>query len=167
MLLFYAYKFFAPGSPDEKESLTRRVLNPSVCTDPQAAQIEFMRWRADVKRMGSLGCSPPDFMMSYRAMGSMFGAVFDKAEPQLNFRWIQLKNRLGLPRPITEQALQEVSQFADTELSALVIPGGSALNTGLPLTDNQKARQQRVKVAERTKAAATRAATQREAWGGS
>ena len=28
VLLFYAYKFFAPGSPDERDSLMRRVLNP-------------------------------------------------------------------------------------------------------------------------------------------
>ena len=98
-------------------------------------------------------------MLSYRALESIFGNVFDKAEPQLNLRWNLLKNRLGLPYRITLQALQEVSQLADAELSALVLLGGSSLNPGLPLTDNQKFRRQHLKDAEKRKAAAVRAAT--------
>ena len=66
---------------------------------------------------------PPDLTMSYRALGSIFGIVFDKAEPQLNLKWIQLKNRLGLPHLITLEAFKEVSEFADAELSALVLTG--------------------------------------------
>ena len=47
-LVYYIFKFFAPGSPGEKDSLWRKVLNPKVCTNPQSAQIELMRWRTDV-----------------------------------------------------------------------------------------------------------------------
>ena len=79
-------------------------------------------------------------MMSYRAMVSIFETVFDKAEPQLNLRWNMLKNQLGLPHRITERSLMEVSNFADAELSALVLLGNSGQTTGLPLTDNQKPR---------------------------
>ena len=50
--------------------------------------------------------------------------MFDKAEPQLHLRWISLKNRLSLPHVITPAAFQEVSEFADRELSALVLLGG-------------------------------------------
>ena len=58
---------------------------------------------------------------------------------------------------ITPQALTEVSRFADTELSALVTLGGSSLNPGLPLTDNQKARQQQIKESDKKRAAAVKA----------
>ena len=87
-LVYYLFKFFAPGSPGEQYSLLRKVLNPNVCTNPRSAQIEFMRWRIDVQRLNALGCMPPDLSMSYRALESIFGIVFDKAEPQLHMLWI-------------------------------------------------------------------------------
>ena len=74
----------------------------------------------DVKRLDALGCMPPDLMLTYRAMESIFGMVFDNAEPQLQQRWITLKNRHHLPHIITPEAYKEVSPFADAELSALV-----------------------------------------------
>ena len=105
VLVFYLYKLFAPGSPNDKDALLKRVLNPNVCTNPQSAQLELMRWRTDVDRLQKLGCMPPDIMISYRALESIFVNVFDKAEPQLNLRWNQLKNSLGLPLVITPKAL--------------------------------------------------------------
>ena len=87
-LVYYVFKFFAPGSPGEMDSLLCKVLNPNVCTKPQSVQIEFMRWRTDVQRLSALGCMPPDLMMSYGALESIFGIVFDKAKPQLHMRWI-------------------------------------------------------------------------------
>ena len=152
-LVYYLFKFFAPGSPGEKDSLLRKVLNPNVCTNAASAQIELMRWRTEVQRLKALGCMPPDLTMSYRALESIFGAVFDKAEPQLHMRWISLKNRLGLPHIITPAAFKEVSEFADAELSALVLLGGTSLNPGLPLTDNQKTRQLHIKENEKKRAA--------------
>eukprot|EP00959_Pyramimonas_sp_CCMP1952_P368174 7712339-Pyramimonas_sp.AAC.1 len=117
-----------------------------------------MRWRTDVQRLKALGCMPPDLMMSYRALESIFGAVFDKAEPQLHMRWISLKNRLGLPHVVTPEAFKEVSEFADAELSALVLLGGTSLNPGLPLTDNQRARQVQIKENEKKRASRAAAA---------
>ena len=77
-----------------------------------------------MQRLKALGCMPPDLTMSHRALESIFGTVFDKAEPQLHMRWIMLKNRLGLPHVVTPEAFKEVSEFADAELSALVLLGG-------------------------------------------
>ncbi len=111
-----------------------------------------------MQRLNELGCLPPDLTLSYRALESIFGAVFDRAEPQLHMRWILLKNRLGLPHVVTMNTFREVSEFADTELSALVLMGGSSLNPGLPMTDNQKARQQQLKEGEKKRAAAAQAA---------
>ena len=34
-LLFYLFKLFAPGSPNDKDTLRKRVLTPNVCTNPQ------------------------------------------------------------------------------------------------------------------------------------
>ena len=112
-----------------------------------------MRWRTDVQRLSALGCMPPDLTMSYRALESIFGIVFDKAEPQLNLRWLQLKNRLGLPHLITLEAFKEVSEFADAQLSALVSTGGTSLNPGLPLTDNQTSRLLQLRENEKKRAA--------------
>ena len=64
VLLYYLFKSFAPGSPNEKDGLLRKVLNPNVCTQPQAAQLELMRWRSDVLRLKALGCMPPDLPSS-------------------------------------------------------------------------------------------------------
>ena len=97
ILLYYLFKSFALGSPNEKGSLLRKVLNPNVCTQPHSAQLELMRWRSDVLRLKALGCMPPDLTLSYKALESIFGVVFDNAEPQLHMRWIQLKNQFGLP----------------------------------------------------------------------
>ena len=91
--------------------------------------------------------------MSYRALESIFGIVFDKAEPQLHMRWTQLNNRLGLPHLVTLEAFKEVFEFADAELSALVLLGGTSLNPGLPLTENQKTRQLQLKENEKKRAA--------------
>ena len=128
-----------------------------MCTNAASAQLELMRWRADVQRLNTLACMPPDLTMSYRALESIFGVVFDKAEPQLNLRWKALKNRLELPHLITIEAFREVSKFADAELSALVLLGGSALNPGLPLTDNQRARAQQIKEIDKKRFAAANA----------
>lgn len=152
-LVYHLFKFFAPGSPREKYSLLRKVLNPNVCTNPQSAQIEFMRWRTGVQRLSALGCMPPDLSMSYRAFESIFGIVFDKAEPQLHMLLIQLKNWLGLPHLVTLEAFKEVSEFADAELSALVLLGRTSLNPGLPLTENQRTRQLQLKENENKRAA--------------
>ena len=83
-----------------------------------------------MRRLHSLKCMPPDLFMSYRAMESIFSNVFDHAEPQLNMRWVQLKNKLGLPHLVSLQTFEEVSRFVDAELSALVLLGGSSLNPG-------------------------------------
>ena len=101
---------------------------------------------------------PPNVTLSYRAMASIFTNVFDKAEPQLHHRWISLQNDLGLPHLITAETLKKVSAFAESELGALILQGGTALNTGLPMTDNQRARQNQVRDADKKKAAAVRVA---------
>ena len=93
---------------------------------------------------------------------SPISAVFDKAEAQLHQRWVSLRNQLGLPHLITSDAIEQVAAFAEAELGALVLHGGVGLNTGLPLTDNQKARQQQIKDSDKKRAAALRNSQQQQ-----
>ena len=109
--------------------------------------------------MHQLGLIAPDISQTYPAMVSIFGEVFDRAEPQLNLKWLQLKNVLGLPHKVDLNALEQIARFAEVELNALSLMGGPAgQNTGLPRTDNQKMRDQQLKNGEKKKAADGRAA---------
>eukprot|EP00959_Pyramimonas_sp_CCMP1952_P390066 8174435-Pyramimonas_sp.AAC.1 len=60
VLLFYLMKAFAPGGADEKVFLTNSILNPNVCSQPRAAQVELLKWKENLRRSAALGCSPPD-----------------------------------------------------------------------------------------------------------
>jgi len=156
VIIFWVVKQFGPGSVEEQVAINSNILNPSVCSNPRAAQIELMKWKENIRRLAELSISPPALLLTYRAMESIFNVVFDKAEPQLNARWISLKNELGLPHHITQQAFERVAAFADSELGALVLSGHSSLNTGLPLTENQKARHNQIKDTEKKRAAAAK-----------
>ena len=52
--------------------------------------------------------------------------------------------------------MMQVAAFADSELGALILAGNSSLNTGMPLTDNQKARQVQIKDTDKKRAAAAK-----------
>ena len=40
VVLFYLMKTFAPGSAEDKVQLIANVLNPNVCSQPRAAEVE-------------------------------------------------------------------------------------------------------------------------------
>ena len=133
-LLFHIAKTFAGGGVDKKVHLQSAILNPNVCPNPRAAQFEFMKCKDDVKRWSEFQCHPPVLLLAYRATESIFSAVVDKAEPLLNARWVTLRSQSGLPHHVNLGTIEEVAAFADAELGALVLHGGSGLNIGLQLT---------------------------------
>ncbi len=45
IVLYYAIKVCGPGSCEEKVQLSNDILNPNVCSQPRAAQLELMRWK--------------------------------------------------------------------------------------------------------------------------
>ena len=63
-------------------------------------------------------------------------------------------HELGLPHHISSTSLTRVSAFAEQELGALALQPNANHNTGLPLTDNQKARTSQIKDSEKKRAAA-------------
>jgi len=98
----------------------------------------------------------PDIMLAYQAMESIFSAVFDKTEPLLNARWVTLRNDHGLPYHVGPTTIEVVAKWADAELAALALHGGTGLNTGLPLTDHQQARHHQLKETEKKRAHAAK-----------
>ena len=134
-------KTFGLGSAEEKVHLIIAVLNPHVYSQPRAAQVELLR-------CSELQCQHPDLLLAYRAMESIFSAVFDKFEPRISLK------QLGWPHHIHLDTIEKVAAFVDEELGALVLTGGSGLSAGLRLTDTQKARQQQIKEGEKKRAAA-------------
>lgn len=76
VIVFYLMKTYAPGSPEEKDTLHKCILNPHCCSNPKSAQVELIKWKEHVKRYHALGCASPDITMSYRAMESIFFCSF-------------------------------------------------------------------------------------------
>ena len=101
-----------------------------------------------------LGLPPLPLFESYMALESIFSLVFEKADQQLNLRWVTLKNELGLPHQITLTIMTRVPAFAEQELGALALQPNANHNTGLPLTDNQKARAAQKTESDKKRAAA-------------
>ena len=64
VLLFYLMKSFAPGGADEKVQLIASVLNPHVCSQPRAAQVELLKWKDSLRRSAELGCHPSDTLLA-------------------------------------------------------------------------------------------------------
>ena len=153
VILFYVMKRFAPGNADERVHLLESINNPKCCSKPKAALAELTRWKELVRRSCQLGMSPPDMMLTYRALTSIFSDIFDAAEPRLNTRWIQLQNRLGVPYKIELSSMMEVAKFAEDELQLLVVQGNTAQNIGLPPTDNQLKKNKQAKENEEKRAA--------------
>ena len=50
VLVFYLMKAFTPGGAEEKVHLINMVLNPSVCSQPRAAQVELLKWKENIRR---------------------------------------------------------------------------------------------------------------------
>ena len=89
VVLFYLFKTFGPGGAEEKILIQQNILNPKVCTNAKAAQIELIKWEEHLKRNSELDLSPPDPLLAYRAMESIFLGVFDKADAMLQLDYVE------------------------------------------------------------------------------
>ena len=154
LVLFWVLKQFVPGGIEEQLALIQCVRNPKCCYNARPAQLELMRWKESIRRMIDLELPPIPLFEAYMALSSIFSGVFEKADQQLNLRWVQLQNDLGLPHQISGMTLTKVSAFAEQELGALALLPNANSNTGLPFTDNQKAHPAQKSASDKKRAAA-------------
>ena len=82
------------------------------------------------RRTTELKHSPPGRVLAYRALISMFGAVFGKTDPQFNLRWLTPLNSLGLSYQLSIAQLHTVTSFADTDAGSFVVQGGRGEEVG-------------------------------------
>ena len=101
--------------------------------------------------------SAPDVTVLYTAFRSIFSNVLAAANSNLQLRWMNLENDLGLPHVITIEKMYRVAEFVDGELSFLITQGTKSNNPGLPLTDNQKRQETQTKETEKKRAASAKA----------
>ena len=72
VVVFIIMKQFAPESAEEKVQVISKVLNPNVCTNAKSAIAELQMWKENIRRCTELGLHPPDLLLAYRAMESIF-----------------------------------------------------------------------------------------------
>ena len=158
-VLYLLTKACMPGAADERSAVNTLLQNPTPCSKPESAQAEMQRWWQAGRRCRDLGMSSPDVTVLYTAFRSIFSNVFAVANSNLQLRWMNLENELGLPYVITFDKLYKVAEFVDGEIAFMITQGGRGNNPGLPLTDNQKRQELQVKETEKKRAASAKAAT--------
>ena len=99
-------------------------MNPNVCSNAKSAPLELLKWNDKVLKYKALGGSPLDLLITFRAMNSIFNTVFENADAQLNLRWNNMCNHLGLPQQVKPEAFEHILESAESELGALALHGG-------------------------------------------
>ena len=96
-ILFYVLKTFAPGGAEERVHLLAAIENPNCCSQPRAAQSELLRWKHNLRRCQELQIAPPDLLLAYRAMESIFSlSLIHISEPTR-------PERMGVCRVVVEK----------------------------------------------------------------
>ena len=145
LLIFRLLKLYASDPTSDQDDPLNQVIHPAACTTAQSALLELNRWWASVERLRQTGGQPPDLRVSYRAFESIFGHVFDQADTPLYHRWTSLRSKLDLSSTITPVSFQEVSDFADRELTALVGQSGPPQDSRPRLIHTRRADQMSLK----------------------
>ena len=69
-----------PATLEEQDFLTKQLVQPRGCSEPQAALKEYRRWRAAVTRSGEIGMSLPPAEQLYRGVRTIFAAIFENGD---------------------------------------------------------------------------------------
>ena len=84
----------------------------------------------------------PSLEQLYRRARSIYYGAFEKEDFVLRLmRWSQEEAKWGYPHKLSIEGLRGINTFAENELAAMIIQGKSSLNTSLPLTETQRARE--------------------------
>ena len=156
-IIYLLTKSCMPGAADEKSAVLKMLQDPTPCSKAESALAEVQRFWSAGRRCRELGMSAPDVTVLYTAFRSIFSNVLAAANSNLQLRWMNLENDLGLPHVITIEKMYRVAEFVDGELSFLITQGTKSNNPGLPLTDNQKRQETQTKETEKKRAASAKA----------
>ena len=156
-IVYLLTKACMPGAADEKSAVLKMLQDPTPCSRAESALAEVQRFWSAGRRCRELGMSAPDVSVLYTAFRSIFSNVLAGANSNLQLRWMNLENDLGLPHVITIEKMYRVAEFVDGELAFLITQGTRSNNPGLPLTDNQKRQETQTKETEKKRAASAKA----------
>ena len=156
-LLFKLLVHMQQGTLDEKDSLHKTLTSPNPCTNPAAALRELRRWYGAVKRSTEIDMPLPSIDLLFRGARSIYVGVFEGDDFELRLRWTSLLQRSGFPHQLTHEGLRDMNQFAEAELTQMVVTGRGSQNTTLPLTDTQRSRLKGEKEADKRRTAAAKA----------
>ena len=157
-VLFRLFTWMQPGGLEEHDALHKTLTSPNPCVQPQAALKELRRWFKAVQRAVQIGMQLPSLELLYRGARSIYAGAFEQDDFALRLRFTTEEQKWGFPHRLSYEGLQAINAFAEGELAALVLRGTSSINTSLPLTDTQRAREKGEKAAEKSRAAAARGA---------
>ena len=155
-LIFELLKLVQAGGLDDQDHVLRALVSPNPCKEPAAALKELRRWYNAFQRALDMGVTLPHLDQLYRGARSIYSAAFETDDFHLRLRWTTMESQWGYPHQLTHAGLKAINQFAEAELSAMVVAGRSAQNPSLPLTQTQRDRERGEHQAEKKRAAAAR-----------
>ena len=140
-----------PMGVEEQDSLVKQLTNPNPCRDPTAALRELKRWFISLKRAVDIGMTLPSLELLYRGARSIYSGAFENDDFALRLRWTNMEQMWGYPHKLSHEGLRAINEFAEAELTAMIIVGKNSGSSGLPLTDTQKQRAKGERDAEKRK----------------
>ena len=149
--MFRLMTLMQPKGVEEQDSITRQLTSPNPCKDPGAALKELKKWFMSIKRAADIGMTMPSLELLYRGARSIYSGAFEGDDFHLRLRWTNVEAQWGFPHQLSHEGLRAINEFAEAELSAMVIAGRNGGTTGLPLTETQRQREKGEKEAERTR----------------
>ena len=152
-VLFKLMTLMQPKGVEEQDALLKQLTSPNPCRDPAAALRELKRWFTSVKRAVDIGMTLPSLELLYRGARSIYSGAFEVDDFALRLRWTNVEQMWGYPHTLSHEGLRAINDFAEAELTAMVISGQNGTTTGLPLTDTQRQRAKGEKEAEKKKKA--------------
>ena len=150
-VLFKLMTLMQPKGVEEQDALVKKLTNPNPCRDPTAALRELKRWLISLKRAVDIGMTLPSLELLYRGARSIYSGAFEIDDFALRLRWTNMEQMWGYPQKLSHEGLRAINEFAEAELTAMIIVGKNSGSSGLPLTDTQKQRAKGERDAEKRK----------------
>ena len=127
-VLFKLMTLMQPKGVEEQDALVKQLTNPNPCRDPAAALRELKRWFTSVKRAVDSGMTLQSLELLYRGARSIYSGAFEVDDFALRLRWTNMEQMWGYPHALSHEGLRAINEFAEAELTAMVINGKSGFS---------------------------------------